>query len=125
MPRWIDVSLSDESMDSTQSGSGRSDLVWDIDTLDQMPAPSEPHACRQFGRTLEQQGSIYQALEWFEKAVALDPDQFESRKELAEFYERHGYATLALDAWQNALMVECTPQEAEVSKAGCAQRLKS
>ena len=125
MPRWIDVSLSDESMDSTQSGSGKSgSRSGDIDTLDQIPAPSEPHACRQFGRTLEQQGSIYQALEWFEKAVALDPDQFESRKELAEFYERHGYATLALDAWQNALMVECTPQEAEVSRQA-VRRLKS
>ena len=123
-PRWIDVSLNEESFDSGSISADRYPArLNDPDTFDRLTPPSEPAACLQFGRSLEKQGSVYQALEWFEKAVSLDPNMFNTRQELAEFYERHGYITLAMDAWQNALMVECTPQEAELSRAA-VRRLK-
>jgi Tfp pilus assembly protein PilF len=86
--------------------------------------PAEPLACLTFSKTLEAQGSIFQALEWLEKAVALDGENFDFRRELAEFYERHGYQTLALDAWQNAMMADCTPEQAEFSKRA-VHRLKA
>ena len=123
--RWIDVSLNDESYDSGSTSADRfAAKLNDPDSLEQIRMPSEPNACLQFGHTLEEQGSIYQALEWFEKAVHLDPNIFDSRQQLAEFYERHGYVTLAMDAWQNALMVDCTPHQAELSRAA-VRRLKS
>ena len=123
-PRWIDVSLNEDSFDSGSISAERyPSRLGDPDTFDQASPPSEPAACLQFGQSLESQGSIYQALEWFEKAVALDPNLFDTRRQLAEFYERHGYITLALDAWQNALMVDCTPEQAELSR-NAVHRLK-
>ena len=123
--RWIDVSLNDESYDSGSTSTERyAAKLNDPDSLEQIQVPAEPDACLQFGHSLEQQGSIYQALEWFEKAVSLDPNVFNTRQQLAEFYERHGYITLAMDAWQNALMVDCTPHQAELSRAA-VRRLKA
>jgi Tfp pilus assembly protein PilF len=85
--------------------------------------PSEPLACLAFSETLETQGATYQALEWLEKAVKLDESSFKLRSALAQFYERHGYTTLALDAWQNAIMSESTPEEAEFARQA-VRRLK-
>ena len=114
VPEWIDVSINEDSMDSsiTQSGTSGSKFLKPAGEF----VPSEPLACLAFSKTLEAQGATFQALEWLEKAVALDEESFTLRSALAEFYERHGYTTLALDAWQNAMISECTPQEAEFAR---------
>lgn len=121
-PEWIDVSINDESMESSLTQSGASGSKFRQPAGEQIPA--EPMACLTFSKTLEEQGATYQALEWLEKAVSIDPQDFNLRGALAEFYERHGYTTLAIDAWQNAMMSECTPEQAELSR--CAvRRLKA
>ena len=121
-PQWFDVSINEDSMDSSLSNSGTSTPKFHEVAGEHLP--SEPLACLTFSKTLEAQGATFQALEWLEKAVLLDSEDFKLRQELAEFYERHGYQTLALDAWQNAMMSDCTPEEAEFSKRA-VRRLKA
>lgn len=121
-PEWFDVSINEDSMDSSPSVSAASSSKFQ--QLAGEYLPGEPLACLTFSKTLEAQGSIFQALEWLEKAVALDGENFDFRRELAEFYERHGYQTLALDAWQNAMMADCTPEQAEFSNRA-VHRLKA
>jgi DNA-binding response OmpR family regulator len=96
-PEWIDVSINEDSMDSSITQSGASGSRFRKPAGDFLP--SEPLACLAFSETLETQGATYQALEWLEKAVKLDESSFKLRSALAQFYERHGYTTLALDAW--------------------------
>lgn len=114
VPEWIDVSINEDSMDSSITQSGASGSKFRKPAGDFQS--SEPLACLAFSKSLEAQGSTYQALEWLEKAVVLDEEDFKLRSALAEFYERHGYTTLALDAWQNAMLSECTPEEAEFAR---------
>jgi CheY-like chemotaxis protein len=121
-PQWFDVSINEDSMDSSLSNSGTSTPKFQQVAGEHLP--SEPLACLTFSKALEAQGSTFQALEWLEKAVLLDGEDFKLRRELAEFYERHGYQTLALDAWQNAMMTDCTPEQAEFSKRA-VRRLKA
>ena len=74
---------------------------------------SQPQSQIELSLELENHGDIAQSLEVLREAADLNPQDFKLQSELARFYERHGSGALAMDAWQNAMMAECSPEEAE------------
>jgi CheY-like chemotaxis protein len=60
--------------------------------------------------SLKKQGLLYQALQEFEEAIALDPDLFSALRTLAVLYQRKGFKNKAIDMWERAL--RCAPDDA-------------
>ncbi|MGB0646269.1 MAG: hypothetical protein ACPGQS_03785 [Bradymonadia bacterium] len=110
-PQWIDVSINEESLDSSisHSSGGAARLMQPAGEM----FMSQPQSQIELSLELEKHGEIAQSLEVLREAADLNPQDFKLQSELARFYERHGSGALAMDAWQNAMMAECSPEEAE------------
>lgn len=58
---------------------------------------------------LKKKGMVYQAIQEFEEAVALQPDLFSALRNLAILYQSRGFKNKAIEMWERAL--RCSPDQ--------------
>jgi DNA-binding response OmpR family regulator len=58
---------------------------------------------------LKKPAMVYQAVQEFEEAVALDPELFSALRTLGTLYQRKGFKNKAIDMWERAL--RCAPDD--------------
>ncbi len=62
---------------------------------------------------LNRKGRVYQAMQEFEEAVALDPTLFSAIRILAVLYQRKGFKNKAIEMWERAIKCRIRPETAE------------
>jgi Tfp pilus assembly protein PilF len=65
--------------------------------------PLSPQLHHQLGLLLAQRGQDYAAIQELEAAVDLEPQRFQSLRNLAVLYQKHGFRRRACEIWERAL----------------------
>jgi len=88
-----------------------------LDLLEQAAklAPDDSRILWELGYQYTAADRIPKASEYFEKAVALDPENFAMRQQLADFYLRQRDRTNAIRHWQEALKTKRASSNASLS----------